>query len=101
MKLYKELGITVISDQLAEECNELAHVCMKLSRKLRGENPTPAQYSDIVNNLHEEISDVTLCIDLLKEKGFIDPRRIDNWKESKQSRWIKRLEEYYKNKTDK
>ena len=34
MNLNEEIGITVISDQLAEECNELAHVCMKRAREL-------------------------------------------------------------------
>ena len=100
MNLNEEVGITVISDQLAEECNELAHVCMKLSRKLRGENPTPVRYSKIIDNLHEEISDVVLCIDLLEEKKFIDSKQIDIWKENKRRRWIRRLEEHHKNKSD-
>lgn len=100
MNLNEEVGITVISDQLAEECNELAHVCMKLSRKLRGENPTPVLYLQIIENLHEEIADVTLCIDLLEDKEFIDSEKVDIWKKRKRERWIERLEEHHENKSD-
>ena len=42
---YKEIlehvGEAAVLEQTAEECAELAHACLKMARKLRGENPTP------------------------------------------------------------
>lgn len=52
-------------EQLAEECCELAHACLKKARKLRGENPTPMEMEDIDANVSEEYTDVHVVSELL------------------------------------
>ena len=58
MKIVEEIGIPALFEQTAEECVELAHICMKLARKLRQENPTPINIPDIMSKLGEETADV-------------------------------------------
>lgn len=42
MNLVNEIGVPAMLEQCAEECTELAQACLKLARKIRNENPTPA-----------------------------------------------------------
>lgn len=72
-------------EQLAEECAELAHAALKMSRKLRGENYTPALVDDIRESLEEEFNDVLLSAQtcyLYEDKDIIT---------KKLNRWIKRV----------
>lgn len=72
-------------EQLAEECCELAHACLKKARKLRGESPTPMEMEEIDANVSEEYTDVHLVSELLN-------LRIDiplYWE--KYDRWCRRL----------
>lgn len=39
--IVERIGIPAVLETCAEECNELAKACLKLSRKLRNEQPTP------------------------------------------------------------
>lgn len=75
--------------QLAEECSELSHACLKIVRAAKGQAYKP--YSECIKNLAEEIADVELCI-----KTIYDTMP-DIWymklgfKDSKIERWHKRL----------
>ena len=59
--IEKMIGKAALLDQLAEEASELTKAALKLSRILRGENPTPVTEQEAVNNLIEEFSDVIQC----------------------------------------
>ena len=55
------IGEAALLEQTAEEASELSQACLKMARKIRGENPTPKDTNDILENLNEEIADVILC----------------------------------------
>ncbi len=63
--LVENIGEAAMYEQLAEECVELAHACLKKARKLRGENPTPMEIEKIDENVIEEYTDVRLVSSLL------------------------------------
>ena len=76
--------------QLAEEASELSQAALKLRRVLDGRNPTPVTYDEAIENLHEEIADVRLLLELLElTNKFIQTEIMA----AKLVRWAKRLEE--------
>lgn len=83
---------SALLEQTAEESVELAHSCLKMSRKIRGENPTPISNEEIINNLLEEVGDVILCINQLINKGILEEDAIYKIIDYKEARWKKRLE---------
>lgn len=83
------IGTPAMLEQLAEECTELAHAALKMSRVLRGENPTPKTWTECLDALTEEIADVELCMDQLED--FVDTFRIETIKDQKWARWMSRL----------
>lgn len=78
-------------EQLAEECVELAQACLKKARKLRDENFTPKTMDDIDDSIQEELTDVALCLRVLK-RGY-DPTILND----KVDRWIFRNSEIGRN----
>lgn len=86
------IGTPALLEQCAEECTELAHACLKMSRKMRNENPTPAAMNDILQNLNEEMADVMICMNAIVESGLISYESIDSEYGRKEERLIKRLE---------
>lgn len=100
MDILMEIGLPAMLEQCAEECTELAQTCLKMARKLRGENPTPKTVSEIRGNIKEEMADVRLCIFLLTGPNGLDIRLHDiSCIESyKHNRWATRLEEAKKAK---
>lgn len=90
-EIVEQLGPAAILEQTAEECAELNQACLKLARKIRGENPTPVDMMTCLDNLCEEMADVLLCIEAIKEVGLINPRNIDSTYEFKLNRWKERL----------
>lgn len=100
MDIVNKIGLPAALEQSAEECIELAHVCLKLARKLRGENPTPRTEESLRKDLQEEMADVHLCTDLVKrhiwphkepgKRPEID-RVIAHIVMAKHDRWIKRI----------
>lgn len=97
MKVIDKIGIPALLEQTAEECTELAQACLKLARKMRGNNPTPKDGPELIENLKEEVADVVVCIELLADDGIIDISNIIDISEAKEKRWMKRLEEEYGN----
>lgn len=61
------IGMAATYEQLAEECSELAHACLKHARVLRGVNPTPNTTEKTIKDVNEELADVTL---LYKDLGL-------------------------------
>ena len=97
MKIVEEIGVPALFDQTAEECVELAHVCIKLARKLRQENPTPIDIPDIMSKLDEETADVMLCLNILRHEGYLaDVEYMEKIVHRKELRWVERLEEWMK-----
>lgn len=93
MKIIDEIGVPAMLEQLAEGCSELAHASLKLARKIRGENPTPKNISELIENFKEETADVNLCIWLLENEGILDTNEIIATKYNKLCRWIDRIKE--------
>lgn len=92
MNISKRIGDPALLEQCAEECAELAQVCLKLARKLRNENPTPAKEVDILNNLNEEVADVLVCIDaIVDDAGLLSHEAIESTQMSKRKRWEERI----------
>lgn len=78
-------------EQLAEEAAELAHAALKLSRILRGENPTPVPEEDARKNLTEEIADVMVAVDALIDTRML--RDIGTHCTEKKERWEQRMKQ--------
>ena len=93
MKIIDEIGVPAMLEQLAEECSELAHASLKLARKIRGENPTPKDIPELIENLEEESADVSLCMYLLMKEEIIDVDLCDQAIDDKMQRWIDRIKE--------
>ena len=78
--------------QLAEEAAELGHAALKLRRVYDGTNPTPTNLINALANLHEEIADVQLLLEVLE---LDDPRHQEHRagiKKEKAARWTDRLQ---------
>lgn len=92
-----EIGMCALLEQTAEECAELAQACLKLARKFRGENPTPATINDIQSKVTEEFADVKVCMDELLKGDVVSYKEVTAVAETKLSRWHNRIEEHNKN----
>lgn len=93
-KITKKIGEAALLEQTAEECAELSKGVLKLARILRGDNPTPKSKAWVLHlqDVIEEIADVSLCIDVLEE-ALGCYKFVDEIKEEKCNRWIERIEE--------
>lgn len=95
MYIVEEIGKPAMLEQCAEECSELAHACLKMSRKLRDENPTPDDMDKITASLIEEMADVYLCIhEIAVDKGCV--KEIIDIRNEKLERWENRIEAHKK-----
>lgn len=91
-EIIEKIGIPAILENVAEECLELGHAGLKLSRVLRGENPTPVTEEAAIAKVVEEAADVTLTIEALKQAGIISDEDVKHEVKYKKQRWIKRIE---------
>lgn len=89
--IVKHIGKPVLLEQAAEECTELSHACLKMARKMRGENPTPKTMEEIKYSLTEEIADVLLCVQFIIDADLVDDEHVDEIITEKHKRWISRL----------
>lgn len=96
-KIAKKIGEAALLEQTAEECAELSKEVLKLARILRGDNPTPKSKAWVLQDVIEEIADVSLCLDVLKE-ALGCYKSVDEIKEEKCNRWIERIEKKEKMK---
>jgi len=86
-KKLRTIPVPALYEQLAEECAELGKAALKMSRILRGENPTPVTMSEAKEMVEEELSDIAAVCFVLDLDS--DDMRIA----TKLWRWIERLEE--------
>ena len=93
MIIRNEIGVSALLEQTAEECVELAQACLKLSRKMRGENPTPATLDELNSKVTEEFADVANCMREMLKGNIVPYTEVTVIAESKMERWKKRIEE--------
>lgn len=94
--IIEKIGLCAVLEQLSEECNELAKATLKMSRKIRDENPTPKTYSEIRNELNEEIADVQNVLSILyEESDLLDKDSINETIDYKRDRWNRRLDDEF------
>lgn len=95
MNVIDKIGVPALLEQTAEESVELAHACLKLARKIRGENPTPKTKEELCHNLNEEIADIRLCIDTMIDElvDIVSVVEIMSVTKYKDQRWKERLAE--------
>ena len=94
------MGEPAALELLAEECTELGHAALKLARKKRAENPTPDSTFKIINELHEEVADVSLCLSVLTSADWYKSKMIDSIYDLKLARWKNRMVEHGHQRTD-
>ena len=87
------LGRDELLCQLAEEASELAQAALKLRRAYSKKNPTPKTVEQCVDNLLEEIGDVSVCCTALGYDSPLNRSRISAVYSEKVLRWAERLEE--------
>lgn len=93
LDLMERIGYPAMLEQAAEEAAEFAQACLKEARQYRNENPTHKEPAEIRANLHEEATDVLLCITQLIMCGVLDPLRLESWERQKLDRMKRRFEE--------
>lgn len=89
--LTEVIGKTAMLEQTAEECIELAHACLKLSRHNRGENKVYKSVEDMYANLCEEMADVYICIDELIDSDIVSKELVNIEISRKKERMKRRL----------
>lgn len=88
------IGESALLEGCAEEAVELAQACLKLARFKRGENPVCKEEQELINNLAEELADVSVCMTEIIEKAqLVSHESVESIIMSKRQRWYKRLEE--------
>lgn len=80
-KSIKHYGEEIQSTVCMEECAELIQAVSKAKRGRPDKN-----------NMAEEIADVLICIEILKQIYDIPDYSIENWIERKQERMLRRME---------
>ena len=80
-KSIKHYGEEIQSTVCMEECAELIQAVSKAKRGRPGKN-----------NMAEELADVLICIEILKQIYDIPDYSIENWIERKQERMLRRME---------
>lgn len=80
-KSIKHYGEEIQSTVCMEECAELIQAISKAKRGKLDED-----------NMTEEIADVLICIEMLKQIYNIQDCSIENWIERKQERILRRME---------
>ena len=93
--IVEQIGVPTVLEACAEECNELSQACLKLSRKLRNENPTPKTREELIESLKEEMADVLTCMDvILYEAKLVTRNDIHTIADFKLKRWYERIDKH-------
>lgn len=81
--LQKAVPEPALYEQMAEESAELAKAALKMSRILRGENPTPVTRYEAEEMIREELSDLfTVCLVLDTDYDiFYVEKKLKRWAE--------------------
>lgn len=91
-EILDQIGEAAALEQTAEECAELAHACLKMARKFRAENPTPAAEDVISEQIHEELADLMTCVDVLINIPWISTKKVQEIQIRKARRWGERIQ---------
>lgn len=92
MRIIDEIGMPAYLEQLAEESAELAQAALKYARLLREENPTTKTEDGCIENLAEELADVSVCSrEILENDWFAS--RFFKYEKFKRERWERHLKE--------
>lgn len=97
IKLEDYIGKAALLEQTAEEAVELAHACLKMARKIRGENLTPKTEQECLDALVEESADVYVCLcQLVDESGVFSHEALDSVIAAKELRMENRIKQFEK-----
>ena len=94
-KIFDRIGEAASWEMLAEEAAELSAAAIKVSRILRGDNPTRTDYETAVAKAVEEMSDTQNALEVLdvgllaKENRLC--RRVWESQPGKMTRWYQSL----------
>lgn len=89
--IYDAIGEPAVLEMVAEESVELAKACLKLSRILRGENPTPVPETIAAERVMEEAADVNAAMIVLSSaEWYSEDKVLDIWWK-KTERWKERI----------
>lgn len=91
-EILEQTGEAAVLEQTAEECAELAQACLKMARKFRAENPTPATEDVISEQIHEELADLMTCVDVLINIPWINTKKVQEIQIRKARRWGERIQ---------
>ena len=90
-EMINQMSEAALLEGLAEESSELAHAALKLARILRDENPTPVRRIEARAKLVEEMADVILYSQVIRQKLGIQLSEVGDVVTAKHERWEKRL----------
>ena len=83
--IISKIGEEAAWMQLSEEAAELSQAAAKMARYIHGTNPVEASYTDIEDNICEELTDIGICCNVLGIKPDNEIAR------GKYIRWRNRL----------
>ena len=90
-EVTRQCDCTEALELVAEEAAELAQACLKLSRILRGENPTPVPEVIAAEKVMEEAADVQTALNVLSSAQWYNEDYVLNIQWRKSERWKERL----------
>ena len=85
--IRENLTVDLILDQLMEEAAEVIQAANKVKRAMNGKNPTPVTKETALKTLEEELTDVLVCAEVLKQYEAIEYGETTE----KVKRWADRL----------
>ena len=91
MNFINAIGEPAMLEQLAEECIELAHACLKLARVERGESPTPVTLDEARRKVVEEMADMSVPQAAIWDTDWFDVLMFDEVVRTKTARFEERL----------
>lgn len=91
-KIIRNMALEDLLIQLAEEAAELAQASAKLCRILRARNPAAVNEADAYDALKEEIADVNVASEAVRQKIGFTCDEISEIEDAKIERWGRRIE---------
>lgn len=92
-KALDKFGIGSQTLMLAEECSELVKAASKACRYFSKLEPGDSTAFTLVQNITEEIADVEIMMEQIKQNYFISNLDVERWKEQKIRRLAQQLGE--------
>lgn len=89
--LAEVIGTPAMLEQTAEECVELANVCLKYAKYLRGENSISNLSLNLLEELTEEAADVLICLTELNNQKLIDDVELESTSKYRYDRMQQRI----------